>query len=87
MSKKENELIIKLAKQVDLHTKQINEILESSEVEKRKVDTTIHNFSINASFLHPVTITDKEFLTKLGQNISKVLGGKDVQSFDMKFKK
>lgn len=97
-SNKQDNFIIKLAKQVDSNTKSIKRIIALLPIPSEdKVNSSKdllnmelkqeNGFSIYADFLYPFTLDDKEFLMKLGQDISETLKIRGVKIFKMEFKK
>ena len=85
---KQNNFIIKLAKQVDFNTKEIKRISEFIlEFQNKQNIKEGQVFSIHGDFNHKITLNDKNFLTKLGQDISRILESKGIKNFEMKYKK
>lgn len=101
MYKKESNLIIKLAKQVDKHTKeiknlnkhlidkQVNKHLDKKSIEmsKNKIFLNDSCLNIKIDFNHIPTIEDKKFIDDLSKNLFSALKIKDVKSFYVKFEK
>ena len=85
---KQNNFIIKLAKQVDSNTKEIKRISESIlEFQNKQNIKEEQVFNIYGDFNHKTTLNDKNFLIKFGQDISRILESKGIKNFEMKYKK
>ena len=85
---KQNNFIIKLAKQVDSNTKEIKKISKSvAEFLNKQYVKEGQLFSIHGDFNRKTTSDDKNFLVKLGQDISQILETKNIKNFEMKYKK